>query len=108
MRLNLAIGFALVLVAFILLSVAPLPAAHDGRAPVSALALGADRPVAEICLPDAEIDACAALFLDEDGYELCLRDGASGRVKCLNEFRDADRETGPPTDSLPALRTVAL
>lgn len=108
MRLNLAIGFALVLVAFILLSVAPLPAAHEGRGPASASPPGADRPVAEICLPDAESDACAALFLDEDGYELCLRDGASGRVKCLNEFRDVDRETGPPTVGLPVVRTVVL
>lgn len=108
MRLNLAIGFALVLVAFILLSVAPLPAAHEGRSPVSASPPGADRPVAEICLPDAASDACAALFLDEDGYELCLHDGASGRVRCLNEFRDADRETGPPTDRLPSLRTITL
>ena len=39
-----------------------------------------DYPMAEICLlPDGmEGNTCAAFFLEENGYEICLRDEMSG------------------------------
>ncbi len=108
MRPNLTISFALVLAVFVLLFGPSLPAKHEGRMTGSAAVLSADRPVAEICLPDTASKTCAALFLDEDGYELCLRDGAKGRVRCLNEFGDADRDPEHQTDSLRTPWSIAL
>lgn len=60
-------------------------------------------PMAEVCLlpMGAEDNTCAAFFLDEDGYEICLRDEPSKRVRCAsshhtaNEVPEAPRPKGP-------------
>lgn len=60
-------------------------------------------PMAEVCLlpKGAENNTCAAFFLDEDGYEICLRDEPSERVRCesshhtANEVPEAAGPKGP-------------
>jgi len=60
---------------------------------------GDDYPMAEICLlPDGmEGNTCAAFFLDEDGYEICLRDEMSGRMRC-----SSSHSTKGPGPEVPA------
>lgn len=55
-----------------------------------------DYPMAEICLlPDGmEGNTCAAFFLEENGYEICLRDDMSGRMRCSSSLSTKD-DPGP-------------
>lgn len=57
---------------------------------------GDDYPMAEICLlPDGmEGNTCAAFFLEENGYEICLRDDMSGRMRCSSSLSTKD-DSGP-------------
>ena len=62
-----------------------LPLSAQGQMPAAPDTGESDEyPMAEICLlPDGmEGNTCAAFFLDEDGYEICLRDEMSGRMRC--------------------------
>ncbi|MBW8300221.1 MAG: hypothetical protein K0M60_11520 [Hydrogenophaga sp.] len=58
-------------------------------------------PMAEICLlPDGmRGNTCAAFFLDEDGYEICLRDEMSGRMRCSSSHGTKDDEPQAPAPS---------
>lgn len=57
-----------------------------------------DYPMAEICLlPDGmRGNTCAAFFLDEDGYEICLRDETSGRMRCSSSHGTKDDQPQAP------------
>ncbi|MCO5965068.1 hypothetical protein [Sinorhizobium meliloti] len=51
-------------------------------------------PLAEICLLPNDMDAntCAAFFLNRDGYQICLRDDMSGKVRCSGTFSTDDED----------------
>lgn len=62
---------------------------------------GEDYPMAEICLlPDGmEGNTCAAFFLEENGYEICLRDEMSGRMRCSSNHGTTDPGPQAPASS---------
>lgn len=73
-----------------------LPLSAQGQMPAAPDTGESDEyPMAEICLlPDGmEGNTCAAFFLDEDGYEICLRDEMSGRMRCSSSH--STRDPGP-------------
>lgn len=83
-----AIGTALVLP---LSAKAQMPPAPDGGD-------GDGYPMAEICLLPEGMDGntCAAFFLDEHGYEICLRDEMSERMRCSSSHStDRPRPQAP-------------
>lgn len=55
-------------------------------------------PMAEICLlPDGmEGNTCAAFFLEEGGYEICLRDEMSERMRCSSSHWTKDPRRPAP------------
>lgn len=67
---------------------------------------GFDEPVAEICLlPEGmKGNTCAAFFLDDDGFEICLRDEMSGTIRCTSNY---DTHLDPP-DMPSAFRSGSL
>ncbi|NKN38709.1 hypothetical protein HFC70_20360 [Agrobacterium sp. a22-2] len=73
-----------------------VPAALALSLSVAGGAVGEERPVVPpvrpaeyFCLPGDQGGggACVALFLDEDGYELCLVDRLADTERCLSYYR---------------------
>lgn len=64
-------------------------------------------PLAEVCLlPDDMLgNTCAAFFLREDGYEICLKDDMSGRIRCSSSFGAQDGEEDRPPEHHRSPRT---
>lgn len=59
-----------------------------------------DEPFEEFCLAPGSTarQTCAAFFLDEDGYELCLMDEKAGIARCTRAWHiepDEKRGEGP-------------
>lgn len=64
--------------------------------------IGQQTPLAEVCLlPDPmRGNTCAALFLDEDGFEICLTDEMAGVTRCLSLYRSEYDDGAPPEGDL--------
>ncbi|WP_454744953.1 hypothetical protein [Ciceribacter selenitireducens] len=77
-----------------------LPLSAQARMP-AAPETGDDYPMAEICLLPEGMrgNTCAAFFLDEDGYEICLRDDMSGRMRCSSSHSTKDPSPEVPASS---------
>lgn len=75
-----------------------LPLSAQAQMPVAPETGDDDYPMAEICLlPDGmEGNTCAAFFLDENGYEICLRDDMSGRMRCSSSHSTEDTRQKAP------------
>lgn len=84
-----------------------VPAALALSLSVAGWAAGEERPdvppagpAEYFCLPGDRDGACVALFLDEDGYELCLIDRLADTERCLSYYRfepedgHQERDTG--------------
>ncbi|MGK6312646.1 hypothetical protein [Neorhizobium sp. DT-125] len=58
-------------------------------------------PLAEICLLPENVagNTCAAFFLDKNGYQICLKDDMSGKIRCSGTFStdEGDEEEAKPT-----------
>lgn len=59
-------------------------------------------PFAEVCLLPENLagNTCAAFFLDKDGYQICLKDDMSGKIRCSGTFStddEGDEEEAKPT-----------
>lgn len=76
-------GFQVVLTSFLL----PL-SSEAASVPFWLTEIDAAFPLAEVCLmPDDMLgNTCAAFFLDEDGFEICLRDEMSGKIRCSSTY----------------------
>lgn len=77
-----------------------LPLSAQAQMP-AAPETGDGYPMAEICLlPDGmEGNTCAAFFLEENGYEICLRDDMSGRMRCSSSHSTKDPGPEVPASS---------
>ncbi len=76
-----------------------LPLSAQGQMPAAPDTGESDEyPMAEICLlPDGmQGNTCAAFFLDEDGYEICLRDEMSGRMRCSSSHSTKEDQPQAP------------